>query len=302
MKSVKHHFVPKVYLKNFSSPEVEPRHSFWEIDLHTGVATPSTPKRSGYLPHFHTIELQNGMKDQDSLEKTFGLLENQWNGLIEQITQPPEKRPTDLSRSKWSTFYKFAGLQHARVPKRVEHMERCQTELLGRIFRIAKHSPEFAKMCADSGMDVEKAKVLNISASHELSLLLSLESSRTASKLFAQMKWSFLVSDAAFFCTSDNPIYHDAAPSADTRQLPVGLGDKDVEVFFPLTRHICAYGRWSSEKHSLYVPISRIDVGRINHNTFLKAHRFIYSPLEPDKLQGAHVTLGELLRAASSTT
>jgi len=97
------------------------------------------------------------------------------------------------------------------------------------------------------GIDPNKAQAdFEMQASQGSALLLLLQAVESVASVFARMKWGFLVAtDHRLFFTSDKPVC--CWLPADRRSIfGVALTDPDVEITFPLSRRVGAFGCWNS--------------------------------------------------------
>jgi hypothetical protein len=109
--------------------------------------------------------------------------------------------------------------------------------------------------------------------------MLSSFSKGNLAKLFARMKWGlFYAPPGKHFFTSDDPVCCWAKPDKRGPFGAVGPANTHVEITFPLTRNICAFGNWKTCLEKLYNPLPADAVDAINYRTVQNGYRFIYGP------------------------
>jgi hypothetical protein len=121
MNAKSQHFNPQCYLRGFQQKK-----RLWEYDLAEGAVKESTAKKSGCEEYYHAVDLEDGSRDDQTLEKAFHLLENELPKLFEAIRWG---RP--LSPEVWNIFFAFIAVQDARSPKRVQRLN----EFLGSVYQ-----------------------------------------------------------------------------------------------------------------------------------------------------------------------
>lgn len=276
MSAIKHHYNPQVYLRRFTNSKA--KNQLWEYDLINGTVKESTPKKSGCEDYYHSFLRADGIRDDDSIEKDFRKIENRLPDFFEAIRN---KQPMPVHL--WADLFVFAALLRARCPKQLHSLQNTWSKALTQVFGLWKQTPEFDEKVRQDGFDPDKIRKLNnsITANKDMILLgtLSSFSKGNLAKLFARMKWGFFCAptDKCFF-TSDDPVCCWAQPDSRGPFGAVGPANKHVEITFPLTQRICAFGNWKSCLQNLYNPLAADAVDAINYRTIQNGYRFIYGP------------------------
>lgn len=121
MAARSHHYNPQVYLRQFTNPAR--KDELWEFHLTEGTAKKSTPKLCGCEDYYHSFERKDGVRDDDSIEKTLGKIENHLPKLFEAVRnrQPfPERLLGQL--------FIFAALQRARSPVTIHSLQNAWSQ------------------------------------------------------------------------------------------------------------------------------------------------------------------------------
>jgi hypothetical protein len=272
-----HHYNPKVYLRQFVNPGK--KNVLWEFDLRQGTAEPSSPKRSGCEDYYHSFDTAEGVRDDASIEESFKNIENKLPKLFK-LLRNQSPIPTDA----WGILFLFASLQRARCPKAIDSMQTGLSEIHAKRFELIKSTPSFAADIKKRGFDPELIRntEFEITADRGTTLLmmLSVFADGKLARLFARMKWSFLVAPPAmYFWTSDDPVccWADREPT-NFLSAVVAPRHSDVEITFPLSRRICAFATWKSQVTKLYTAATPEQVNTINHRTIFNGWRFVYGP------------------------
>jgi hypothetical protein len=245
------------------------------------LALPSSPKKCGCEDYFHAIQREDGTLDTDTIENIITRhFENDMANLY-----PLLRQAQPLSPEQWETFHKFAASMLVRVPRHVGTINSFLTKVLEARYAIALGQPEFVDRCASRGVPLEALKSAKVTAIKGFVLPTALRGVGTPLVLFRQMSWCFYTAPPkTFYVTGDNPVFS-CVPSR-SGPYPPGLADKDIEVTFPLTKSICAFGKWGDEFNCKgeYIPVNEQVASEINLRTVRAALRFVYGPENDERI------------------
>ena len=276
------HYNPVVYLREFASNK---KKELWEFDLTQSTAKQSTPKDCGCEDFYHSVALENGERDHVTIEKAFGPFESRLPELFKAIRNPTKP----LCHEFWRVFFTFTAIQYSRSPKNVRKAHDFLSEIHQTGFEIlCAHSTDLKKRLTEQGVDPLKAQVeFEMQASQGSALLPLLQTVECVTNVFANMKWSFLYAPtSSFFVTSDKPVC--CWLPADRRSIfGVALTDPDVEITFPLSRKVCAFGCRESPYPQPYHSASGEIVDSFNVSTAMNGWRFVYGPSNDLKIVNA---------------
>ncbi|MDR3458080.1 MAG: DUF4238 domain-containing protein [Verrucomicrobiae bacterium] len=272
-----HHYNPKVYLRQFVSPAA--KNELWEFDLREGTARLASPKACGCEDYYHSFDTAEGVRDDDSVEKSFVNIENNLPKLFKLI-----RRQLPIPNDSWGILFLFAALQRARCPRALNSMQSGLSQMYAYTFDIMKQTSAFAADIEKMGLDLEAVRKtkFDITADRGVTMLmlLSVFADGKLASLFARMQWSFLVAPPGlYFWTSDDPVccWADREPD-NIFSTMVGPANADVEITFPLSKRVCAFAAWKSPAKQLYSIATAEQVKVINDRNIYNGWRFAYGP------------------------
>jgi hypothetical protein len=272
MSAIRHHFLPRVYLKRFASPKQ--RRLLWEFDKANDSFQESTPKKSGYCDNFYTFTNAQGQRDNETLEKKFHDIENR----IPKFYEALRKEENPLSNETAFAFVLFAASMFIRVPKYLERVDFIETQKMRTAFEQARKEEDFIARAESVGVPRAVLDYARVEADPSYTLQKAIRGLEVAAIPFAQMAWQFLKAPAGmYFITGGHPVVH-CNPNIQHALFEIGLEDSAIEVTFPLSRTMCAFGRWN-EMQDRYRLVDAETVQAINYRTWLAAGRYVYSPI-----------------------
>jgi hypothetical protein len=271
-----HHYNPRVYLHQFKKPGT--KKELWEYDLIKGTARLSSPKHSGCEDYYHSIETPNGRYDT-TIESSFSDLENRLNDLFELI-----RHQREMPLEAWLTFFRFAALQRSRGPKFMDLFQRQLNDVFTRVYESFKTTPQFDAKMLEIGFDPEQLGKSNVSVkvarSTVLTSALDIYEEGHLFVALARKKWGFIIAPPdTHFWTSDDPLCCWAKrESSGPFSHIISPLDRDVEITFPMSRRICAFGATEIPLTQLYTDATANQVETINTRTVLNGWHFVYGP------------------------
>ncbi len=277
MSAIRHHFLPQVYLRKFASPKQ--KRLLWEFDKADGVFRESTPKKSGYGEHFYTFTDARGRRDNETLEKKFHDIENRIPKLYEALRNE-ESPPSDDTAV---AFVLFAASMFIRVPGYVGMVGAAETEKMRVDFERLRDDPEFIARVESAGIHRKALDHARVEADRNYVLLKAIRELNVPAVPFALMSWQFLKAPAGiYFITGDHPVVH-CNPEIEHALFQIPLQDRSIEVTFPLSRTVCAFGKWSGQQ-GWYRSVDSEAVRIVNRRHLQAAGRYIYSPINDPQL------------------
>ncbi|MDB4977922.1 MAG: hypothetical protein JWM56_108 [Candidatus Peribacteria bacterium] len=278
---IKHHFVPKFYLENFSIPNSEPL-NLWVQQVGKPPRL-STPKKEGYERNLHTILTKDGTEDR-SLE--FALVEKEGiaASIIKKIIK--DKGGQNMSQSERLNFAFFIGLMLVRTPQFFTEIKRMTAIYNDALTKALNGDTEqLAKLAAAAKMGTAEEFLKNRSKEaikdwlkqdkmHTYMHLISMESlaNTHAKKIYEDMGWYYLLAPEGYeYCTCDDPVIR-WSPN-DTEGWRHGIGHEETQIFFPISPQICFFAKRGRITQSDSVQF-------INELIVWQAQRFVYSSSE----------------------
>lgn len=277
MSAIRHHFLPQVYLRKFVSPKQKPL--LWEFDKADGVFRESTPKRSGYEEHFYTVTDVHGRRDNETIEKKFHEIENSVPKLYEAL----RKEENSIPQETFINFVKFAATMFIRVPGYIEMVGAVETDKLRAEFERVRNDPEFIARAESAGVRRDALAHARVEADRNYVLTKAIRELHIPAIPFASMSWQFLKAPTdVHFLTGDHPVVH-CNPNIEHAMFEIPLDDPAIEVTFPLSRTLCALGKWT-EQQGWYRPVNSETVRSVNRRHLKASVRYIYSPTNDPQL------------------
>jgi len=286
----KHHYVPKFYLKGFADPGREPY--LWVYEKGNTAIRKSLPENEGCENYYHAFDTENG-RDTDTVEDWLEKTESAVAPLILKLCG----REVLDDRERW-VFSHFLALMIVRVPNFRSNVEEMFGELQRKIVDgilgmegfeeiVRNHEKKTGKSLADPA-DLKQFVLgeYNGDVGPDLSLGLMIGDRSKIARIFHDMTWTFIeATDEWKFVTSDNPLFFDV-PTHDPRLIVGGgLGSKNVEVSFPVTRDLALVATWDRMEglEGGYLKNKEL-VKNTCRRTVINARRFVYAPVKSDAL------------------
>ena len=272
----KHHYVPRVYLKNFSTNEktINLFNLSREIVIREGKL-----KSQCYRDYLYGVE--------DGLEKALGLIEGQAAKLFREIRRelkPPKPESTD-----YGNLLIFVIFQRNRTLYAANAINEMFVAMAQ---KIISYSPDFQE-------DIFDKITININDPAIHALRAANQSLHFAMDLSCKL---LLAKKGAEFITSDNPVafYNQAL---ETCHLHNGLGtaSKGLQIFFPISPEVAILFYDASiykigGRHEQTIQITeQCDMDQINTLTFANAEENIYF-LTSDRINLKEIKRGKKFR------
>lgn len=286
----KHHYVPKLLLKNFTlGGRADDR--IWVFDQGARRQWPSTPGKSACEANFNTTNADRNAHPM-VVEEGFGRFESDFAAVLRNIiaskTLPADSRGFDL-------LVNFIALSISRVP--------AIRDKISGFFDEVRAKEEFAReRLRRSGKMVLETPAEEIDQTWMVeNTILSIS---TLVPHLAQRKWSlwFAEDDAPDLICSDNPVALNWT-ARGAGPWPPGFGLRNTLVSFPLTRRILLVGTYEGQQDA--VPLNERAIATANACTAQNANQ-LYSAAEDfvwlmdDGRIGSKDDLIMILRAAAA--
>lgn len=294
---VKHHYIPKFYLSNFTETEDE-NSQLWVTDQKQCKQWKASPSAVAYQNKLYFLEetTDNTFPEPDIIENAFSKVESMAAPVIKEILRT-EQLPAGEG---FNILINFIALMASRTPAIIIH----RTEPIIKINEIIMDMYLSSKdrwKALTSRMSVEgrlspeslddanyekmrdffysKRYIMDINQNYKIKQLL--DSVDILIPLLAQRKWSLLLSKditttmpqlGGFIC-SDNPVALVSLDPLPPFYYP-GFGMPCTEVTMPLSKNAAIVGRFEGEEKVTIISVK--GMAAINSRTGMYADRFFY--------------------------
>ncbi len=262
------HYIPKYYLKGFSTPENE-----------NVIVTYQISSQNIFTTNLDNIAQENSYYPK-SIEKFLSdKIEEPANKVLEKI-----RRFEKISVKDKEVFCDYIVVLVKRVPYFYDYMNTFYPDVINSIKEKVKNS--FIEKINNNIIDVkEKERIMheidifdhsnlfNDEKKNEIWLeFLAPEMTPLIQEIIKLKTWLFLVSkNPQLFITCDNPIFFHKK-----------LGLSESEITFPISKNIALYANNSNENNLEYLfPRTQI-VKEINRRSIANSKRFVFSSKEED--------------------
>jgi hypothetical protein len=265
------HYLPQFYLKGFTeSPNIK---TIWVY-------------RKGDEEPFKTsirkIAQENKLYSPEMEQYLANEVEEPANKVIRKIR---EKRP--LLYEEKVTLSKYMMTLWKRVPQRKIWAEEKAPEIMDSVFdRIDNELVELGKQKPSKIEIVEKRRneLRELRVNKNIDFIYNIwqenippDKTPQSVDVLSQMTWRFLVvGDEQYFITSDNPLFFFKW---------MGIGKKESEVTFPISKNIALWATWRIDLNEDYFAPRNQFVKEINRRTASIAAKFLFSPFREEWVQ-----------------
>jgi len=280
----RHHYLPKFYLKGFTNPLLR-KQIIYIYEKGNPIIRKSSPVNAAVIKGYYSLDSDKSNIDSETIEKTISLIETTSVPIIKKINIKK-----DLTHEEKELFSIFLSCMFTRVPTFRNWTEKVTAIALKTWLKfIASNEKTLSRFInqliieKNINFDYSIEKLQNfllddnkyeICVSPQLSLDFLLLGLKLA-PIFSKMNWAFLEATENYkFLTSDNPVYY-IDPTVSSHK-NVGLLNKNVIVFFPISKELILYASWKN--FSGYKRSTNKEIKGINKNTIIFANRFIFSP------------------------
>ena len=269
-KPKRHHYIPRVYLKNFTNSNDK----VWVYDKKLKTLKELSTKDTTLEKELYTITDAEGNKDY-SLEEFFGKIETTASPIInkiinKQVISPEEKTQLSL----------FIALLDNRTIAAIHNYDKTSCEMLTWMKNMRLYHGEFDslinKMNCSKDEAMQKINDAKIHLNKETNLKLLIDLAGTSAEYFSLMEWRILYikNKDCNFITSDNPLF--LLPEKISNDYGYGIATPGVQKIIPLTSNIIlSIGDLGNIAVHGCVISEKVRVRQINTLLFLSAKRFV---------------------------
>jgi hypothetical protein len=280
---VKHHYVSKFYLKNFTKSGGSKEKLFC-YDKTKEQYFESNPKDICFIKNFNTVSYpENQYIIEHTLAKRESVIAKSFKETITCKSFPNE--------SQLKNIIEFIALMFVRNPKTRTNFNKGLESIAEHLMRMNVMSEDiYHSVCEQAGIPTEKmvpykeAKDFahdpsryKISVNQDYSIKLELSVLRDVINSLYTRNWYLIISNEYIgqFITSDFPV--SIVSNKSNTQFGVGLDDKDSEVCFPISNDMAFIGIYEKDNVDKVVLATKDIVKTINKRTLYFASKQVYS-------------------------
>jgi len=244
-----------------------------------------SPEKAAVIKGYYSIDPPGLDIDENAVESYLSFIESHCAPVIRKMQNKEELSSED--REKFSVFL---GFMLIRVPQfRTASEDLASKTMKSLLMTLASDKEEFEREYkayqkqkgSKNEVPIEKIREFILDKdkyeinSHPNVSLAFMELGIKVAPIFLDMKWSFWeATEDHKYLTSDNPLYYfdRTAPS----NAGVGLLNRNIEVYFPVSRDIMFLGCWHNVQG--YRRLNNSQLKGWNKNTTIFATRFVFSP------------------------
>ncbi len=261
------HYIPQFYLRGFSEGKGTPY--IWVYEK--GSDKP-------FRPNIKNIAQQTKFYSDKTETYLANDIENPTIPVIEKI-----KNHSSLSSDERRTLADFMIVLVKRVPAGLNRAEQWYGEISEKVYDDLESEINRQIIVYPSRQNILKIRKKELQQSRKNDTdkpkdvwegFIPSEMTSESSKVLLKMTWQFLYHDKkSVFLTSDNPVFYFQW---------MGIGKRESEVTFPITKHITLWATWRNDLIGDYARVKDRFVREINRRTVSLATRYVFFSQEQD--------------------
>ena len=271
-KPKRQHYIPRVYLKNFTNSNGK----VWVYDKELQTLKELSTKDTTIEKELYTITDVNGNKNY-FLEDYFGKIETIANPILNKIINKQV-----ISFEDKTKLSLFIALLDNRTVASIKDYDKTSCELLTWMKNMRLYNGEFDSLINNMKCSQEDAKQkikdVKISLNKETTLKSLIYLAGTFAEYFSLMEWRILYTKNknCNFITSDNPLF--LLPEKISNDYGYGIATQGVQKIIPLAYNIIlSIGEVGNIAVHGCVISEKVRVRQINTLSFMSAKRFVIS-------------------------
>lgn len=283
----RHHYLPQSYLARFTD-EGTKEGQFFVLEVESGRTFRTSPKNVAVELDFNRVDIDG--HPPDVIENALAPMEQKAVQAIANTVATGEFPNED----DYSSILNLICLIAVRNPffRKSFNRAREQTihiigDLLVSDKQVWEHHVRKARENGENipdSVSFEEMKRFIEERNYEIeffpedNLRVELNAFDNILSILGERTWSLIIapSDGSEFICSDHPV---AIDWKSGRQGPIGLGLRETEVFFPLSRRVGFYGTFEDPLKEV-VHAKPGNVATMNRRVVFNAERHVFSPLE----------------------
>lgn len=271
-KPKRQHYIPRVYLKNFTNSNGK----VWVYDKELQTLKELSTKDTTIEKELYTITDVNGNKNY-FLEDYFGEIETIANPILNKIINKQV-----ISFEEKTKLSLFIALLDNRTVAAIKDYDKTSCEILTWMKNMRLYNGEFDSLINNMKCSQEDAKQkikdVKISLNKETNLKSLIDLAGTFAEYFSLMEWRILYTKNknCNFITSDNPLF--LLPEKISNDYGYGIATQGVQKIIPLAYNIIlSIGEVGNISVHECVISEKVRVRQINTLSFMSAKRFVIS-------------------------
>ena len=283
----RHHYLPQAYLSRFTDKGTKGG-KFFVLEVESGRAFRTSPISVAVELDFNRVDI-NG-HPPDVIENALSPLEQEAVQAIANTVARGEF-PNDDDYNSILNLICLIAVRNPFFRKSINRAREQSIHIIGDLLVSNKQVWEHhVRKAGENGEDIpdsisfEEMKNFIEERNYEIeffpegNLRIELNTFDNILQILGERMWSLIIApqDGPEFICSDHPVVIDWKSG---RQGPIGLGLRETEVFFPLSRHAGFYGTFEDPLKEV-VHAKPGNVATMNRRVVFNAERHIFSPLE----------------------
>lgn len=282
----RHHYLPQSYLARFTDKGTE-EGQFFVLEVESGRSFRTSPKNVAVELDFNRVDIEG--HQPDAIENALSSLGQKAVQAIAN-TVATEEFPNDDDCNSILNLICLIAVRNPFVRKSFNHAREQLIHIIGDLLVSDKQLWEHhVRKARDNGENISDSisfeemkrfieeRNYKIEFSPQSNLRVELNAFDNILQILGERTWSLIIApqDGPEFICSDQPVVIEWKSG---RQGPIGLGKRETEVFFPISRRAGFYGTFEDPLKEV-VHAEPGNVATMNRRVMFNAERHVFSPL-----------------------
>ncbi len=282
----RHHYLPQSYLARFTDKGTK-EGQFFVLEVKSGRSFRTTPKNVAVELDFNRVDIEG--HQPDTIEIAFSALEQKAIQAIAHAVAT-EQFPNDDDYNSILNLICLIAIRNPLVRKSFNRAREQLIHLIGDVLVSDRQSWEHhVRKARENGGSIPdsvsfeemkrfiRERNYKIEFSPQSNLRVELNAFDNILKVLGDRTWSLIIApqDGPEFICSDHPVVIEWKSG---RQGPIGVGRRETEVFFPMSRRAGFYGTFEDPLKEVVHAKPR-NVAIMNRGVMFNAERHVFSPL-----------------------
>lgn len=283
----RHHYLPQSYLARFTDKGTK-EGQFFVLEVESGRTFRTSPKKVAVELDFNRVDIDG--HPPDVIEKAFSPLEQEAGQAIANIAATG-RFPNDEDYNSILNLICLIAVRNPFLRKSFNRARAQTIHIIGDLLvsdeKLFDHYVQKARENGENipdSISFEEMKRFIDERNYEIeffpegNLRVELNTFDKILPILGERTWSLVIapSDGPGFICSDHPV---TINWKSGRKGHIGLGSRESEVFFPLSRRAGFYGTFENPLKEV-VHAKQGNVATMNRRLVFNAERHVFSPLE----------------------